>query len=217
MNVCLSSASSSPCTTATAKLTTRVAKNLSAQKDSLAKKAKERKEMIKSLLAKRTTGKKEIASEQGGNNMNSTLLEPMEELHNNVEVADVAQKHHETTKVSMEDPTRSAERRNISTQWMSLMKLPQQSGAKIGKPKRLKSPLNAEKQHETSFSMEDPTRSASTSLRPRPTESLPKKLRLPLQAHLVLHPAKVQPRCRLLKPRQKSTIILALNIRRNCH
>ena len=121
------------------------------------------------------------------------MHEPMEELLNNVDVTDVvtsvaefgetkgqkpplnAQKHHETTKVSMEDPTRSAKRRNISTQWMSLMKLPQQSAAEIGKPKRLKSPLNAEKQHETNFSMEDPTRSASTSLRPRPTESLPKK------------------------------------------
>ena len=52
-------------------------------------KAKERKERIKSLLAKKTKGLNKIASEEGGNNtLNSTLLEPMEEFPDAVDVTD---------------------------------------------------------------------------------------------------------------------------------
>ena len=75
--------------------------------------------------------------------MNSTVLEPMEELLNTVDVTDAvtsadeigetkrqklalnAQKHQETTNVGMEDPTRSASTRNFSTKLISLMQLPQ--------------------------------------------------------------------------------------------
>ena len=75
--------------------------------------------------------------------MNSTVLEPMEELLNTVDVTDPvtsvdeigetkrqklplnAQKHQETTNVGMEDPIRSASTRNFSTKLISLMQLPQ--------------------------------------------------------------------------------------------
>ena len=143
------------------------------QKLTSPKKAKGRKERIKSLLAKRTAGKKEIASEQEGNYRNSTLCEPMEELLNTVDVTDAVT-----------------------------------SADEIGETKRQKLPLNAEKQHETIVSMEDPTRSASTSARPRPTESLPRT------TAISLHPAQVPARRCLLKPRQKPSITLTLSSRR---